>query len=94
MFKEIKDVKGVCKDIVSRMDKIKNLCIKIDGIMEEIESRAGQEEAVNLKLVIRKELAKLFILNSNIEDNFDALKKVFDSLKKRVFGSSDKRRHT
>jgi hypothetical protein len=94
MFKEIKDVKGVCKDIVSRMDKIKNLCIKIDGIMEEIESRASQEEAVNLKLVIRKELAKLFILNSNIEDNFDALKKVFDSLKKRVFGSSDKRRHT
>jgi hypothetical protein len=81
MFKEIKDVKGVCKNIVSKMDEIKNLCIKMDSIMEEIESKAGQEEAVNVTLAIRKELANLFILNSNMEDSFDTLRKVFDSLK-------------
>jgi hypothetical protein len=85
MFKEIKDVKGVCKNIVSRMDEIKNLCIKMDSIMEEIESKAGQEEAVNVTLAIRKELANLFILNSNMEDNFDTLRKVFDSLKESFF---------
>lgn len=81
MFKEIKDVKGVCKNIASRLDEIKNLCTKMDRIMEEIESKAGQEEAVNVTLAIRKELANLFILNSNIEDCFDTLRKVFDSLK-------------
>jgi hypothetical protein len=85
MFKEIKDVQGVCKNIVSRMDEIKNLCIKMDSIMEEIESKAGQEEAVNVTLAIRKELANLFILNSNMEDNFDTLRKVFDSLKESFF---------
>jgi hypothetical protein len=81
MFKEIDDVKGVCKNIVSKLDEIKSLCIKMDSIMEEIESKAGQEEAVNVTLAIRKELANLFILNSNMEDSFDTLRKVFDSLK-------------
>ena len=81
MFKEIKDVKGVCKDITSRLDEIKDLCCKMDSIMEEIESKAGQEEAVKVTLAIRKELANLFILNSNMEDCFDTLRKVFDSLK-------------
>ena len=81
MFKEINDVKGVCKNIVSRLDEIKGLCVKMDSIMEEIESKAGQEEAVNVTLAIRKELANLFILNSNMEDSFDTLRKVFDSLK-------------
>jgi hypothetical protein len=85
MFKEINDVKGVCKNIVSRIDEIKNLCKKMDSIMEEIESKAGQEEAVNVTLAIRKELSNLFILNSNIEDNFDTLRKVFDSLKESFF---------
>lgn len=85
MFKEIKDVKGVCKNIVSRIDEIKNLCIKMDSIMGEIESKAGQEEAVNVTLAIRKELANLFILNSNMEDSFDTLRKVFDSLKESFF---------
>jgi hypothetical protein len=81
MFKEIDDVKGVCKNIVSKLDEIKNLCIKMDSIMEDIESKVGQEEAVNVTLAIRKELANLFILNSNMEDSFDTLRKVFDSLK-------------
>jgi len=81
MFKEINDVKGVCKNIVSRSDEIKNLCTEMDSIMEEIESKAGQEEAVNVTLAIRKELANLFILNSNMEDCFDTMKKAFDSLK-------------
>ncbi|GEM_PF-2346211 len=81
MFKEINDVKGVCKNIVSRLDEIKGLCVKMDSIMEEIESKAGQEEAVNVTLAIRKELASLFILNSNMEDCFDTLNKTFDSLK-------------
>ena len=90
MFKEIKDVKGVCKNIVSRIDEIKNLCIKMDNIMEEIESKAGQEEAVNVTLAIRKELSNLFILNSNMEDSFDTLRKIFDSLEESFLKVLDK----
>lgn len=80
MFKEIKDVKGVCGNIISKMGDIKDVCTKMNSIMDDIEAKAGQEEAVNVTLAIRKQLAKLFILNSNVEDNLDTLRKVFDSL--------------
>ncbi len=80
MFKEIKDVKGVCGNIISKLGDIKDICTKMNSIMDDIEAKAGQEEAVNVTLTIRKQLAKLFILNSNVEDNFDTLRKVFDSL--------------
>lgn len=81
MFKEISDIKKVCKTINSKSDMIKNLTTEIDKLMEEIKSKVSQEEAVNITLAIRKELTNLFILNSNIEDNFNTLKKIFDSLK-------------
>jgi len=80
MFKEISDIKKVCKTINSKSDMIKNLATELDKLMEEIKSKVSQEEAVNITLAIRKELTNLFILNSNIEDNFNTLKKIFDSL--------------
>lgn len=81
MFKEISDIKKVCKTINSKSDMIKDLATELDKLMEEIKSKVSQEEAVNITLAIRKELTNLFILNSNIEDNFNTLKKIFDSLK-------------
>ncbi|MBA7508353.1 hypothetical protein ES705_00279 [subsurface metagenome] len=81
MFKEINDVKEVCKTMISRSDKIKNLATELESLMDEVKSKTSQEEAVNITLAIRKELTNLFILNSNIEDNFNTLKKIFDSLK-------------
>ena len=80
MFKEISDIKKVCKTINSKSDMIKDLATELDKLMEEIKSKVSQEEAVNITLAIRKELTNLFILNSNIEDNFNTLKKIFDSL--------------
>jgi len=81
MFKEISDIKKVCKTINSKSDMIKNLATELDKLMEETKSKVSQEEAVNITLAIRKELTNLFILNSNIEDNFNTLKRIFDSLK-------------
>ncbi|MBL7123586.1 MAG: hypothetical protein ISS14_01690 [Actinobacteria bacterium] len=81
MFKEINDVKKVCKTIISRSDNIKNLATELESLMDEVKSKTSQEEAVNITLDIRKELTNLFILNSNIEDSFNTIKKIFDSLK-------------
>ncbi|MFZ3385950.1 MAG: hypothetical protein WA120_02090 [Candidatus Hydromicrobium sp.] len=81
MFKEISDIKKVCETINSKSEKIKNLATELDKLMEEIKSKASQEEAVNITLAIRKELTNLFILNSNIEDNFNTLQRIFNSTK-------------
>ena len=81
MFKEISDIKKVCKTINSKSDMIKDLATELDKLMEEIKSKVSQEEAVNITLAIRKELTNLFILNSNIEDNLNAMQKISNSIK-------------
>ena len=81
MLKEINGVKGVCKTIISRSHNIKNLAIELENLMDEVKSKTSQEEAVNMSLAVRNELANLFILNSNVEESFNTLQKIFDSLK-------------
>lgn len=81
MFKEISDIKKVCETINSKSEKIKDLATELDKLMEEIKSKTSQEEAVNITLAIRKELTNLFILNSNIEDNLNAMQKISNSMK-------------
>ena len=80
MFKEIKDVRGVCENIKTRSDKLEELAGKLSDLMDKIEERAHQKDSLNISLAIRKELSSLFILNSKIEDDLLMLKKVFDSL--------------
>ena len=81
MFKEVSDIKKVCETIDSKSEKIKNLATELDKLMEEIKSKTSPEEAVNITLAIRKELTNLFILNSNIEDNLNAMQKISNSMK-------------
>ena len=80
MFKEIKDVKGVCENIKTRSDEMEELAGKLSDLMDKIKERADQKDSLNISLAIRKELSSLFILNSKIEDDLMVLKKVFDSL--------------
>lgn len=82
MFREIEDVKRVCKNIVERSEDIKNLATELKSIIDEIKSKTDQEEAVKMTLAIKKELTNLFILNSNMEDSFRVLQKIFSSIKK------------
>lgn len=81
MFKEISDIKKVCETVNSKSEEIKNLATDLDKLMEEIKSKTNQEEAVGVTLAIRKELTNLFILNSNIEDNLNAMQKISNSIK-------------
>ncbi len=81
MFKEISDIKKVCETINSKSERIKDLATNLDKLMEEIKSKAGQEEAANVTLAIRKELSNLFILNSNMGDNLNVMQKISTSMK-------------
>jgi len=82
MFREIKDVKKICESIIKKLDDIRNSATQLENLVEKIESEASQAEAMEITLAIRKELANLFILNSNIEDNFKILQKIYKSLEK------------
>ena len=82
MLREIEDIKRVCKNIVERSENIKNLVTELKSIIDEIKSKTDQEEAVKMTLAIKKELTNLFILNSNMEDSFRILQKIFSSIKK------------
>ncbi len=82
MFKEIRDLKNTCENIVKKSDSIKNLTVELINIIDEIKSKTSQENAVGTTLSIRKELATTFILNSDIEDNFKTLQKISNSIKK------------
>ena len=80
MFKEISDIKKVCETINSKSEKLKDLATSLCKLMEDIKNKTNQEEAVNVTLSIRKELSNLFILNSNIEDNLNAMQKISTSM--------------
>jgi hypothetical protein len=81
MFKEIEDLRGTCENIFKKSDKIKNLAEDMVNLIDEIKVRINQEDAVEMTLAVRKELANIFILNSNIEDNFKILQKIYNSIK-------------
>jgi hypothetical protein len=81
MFKEIEDLRGTCENIFKRSDKIKNLAEDMVNLIDEIKVKINQEDAAEMTLAVRKELANIFILNSNIEDNFKILQKIYNSIK-------------
>ncbi|MFA5015325.1 MAG: hypothetical protein WC549_07285 [Actinomycetota bacterium] len=81
MFKEIEDFRATCENIIKKSDNIKNLAKDMVNLIDEIKTGIKQEDAVEMTLSVRKELANIFILNSNIEDNFKILQKIFHSIK-------------
>jgi chorismate mutase len=81
MFKEIEDLRGACENIAKKSDDIKNLAKDMVNLIDQIKASIKQENAVEMTLAVRKELANIFILNSNIEDNFKILQKIYNSIK-------------
>jgi len=81
MFKEIEDLRGTCENIIKKSESIRNLAKDMVNLIDEIKTGIKQEDAVEMTLAVRKELANIFILNSNIEDNFKILQKIFKSIK-------------
>jgi hypothetical protein len=82
MHKEVTEITKACDSMIVRSNKIENYANKIKKIVSEIEVKTDQAEAVNKSLAMHKELANLYILSSNIEDNFKMLEKIYNSLSK------------
>lgn len=81
MFKEIEDLRGTCENIIKKSDNIRNLAKDMVNLIDEIKTGIKQEDAVEMTLAVRKDLANIFILNSNIEDNLKILQKIYHSIK-------------
>lgn len=82
MFKEIEDIKNACGNIIDKAGRIKNTAGEINKLIDKIKSETSQENSVEITLAMRKELANMFILNSDIEDNFKNLNTILNSIKK------------
>ena len=81
MFKEIEDLRGTCENITKKSESIRNLAKDMVNLIDEIKTGIKQEDAVEMTLAVRKDLANIFILNSNIEDNLKILQKIYHSIK-------------
>ena len=79
MQKEVNDITNVCDSIRSKSNDAKQIVEEIKKIINNILSRTSQEDSVEKSLALRKELAGLFILNSNFEDNIKALDRIKNS---------------
>ena len=79
MQKEVNDITNVCDSIRSKSNDAKQIVEEIKKIINNILSRTSQEDSVEKSLALRKELAGLFILNSNFEDNLKALNRIKNS---------------
>ena len=79
MQKEVNDITNVCDSIRSKSNDAKQIVEEIKKIVNSILSRTSQEDSVEKSLALRKELAGLFILNSNFEDNIKALDRIKNS---------------
>jgi len=82
MQKEVNDITNVCDSIRAKANDAKQIVEEIKKTIHDIKSKTNQEDSVEKSLAMRKELASLFILNSNFEDNLKALNKI-----KNSFGS-------
>lgn len=79
MQKEVNDITNVCDSIRSKANDAKLIVEEIKKTVNVIKNSTNQEESVEKSLAMRKELASLFILNSNFEDNLKALNKIKNS---------------
>jgi hypothetical protein len=79
MQKEVNDISNVSDSIGSKANDTRQIVEEIKKIVHGIKGKASQEDSVEKSLALRKELASLFILNSNFEDNLKALNKIKNS---------------
>ena len=79
MQQEVNDITNVCDSIRSKANDAKLIVEEIKKTVNVIKNSTNQEESVEKSLAMRKELASLFILNSNFEDNLKALNKIKNS---------------
>ena len=82
MHKEVTDIVNVCNTITSKTKSINEIAKALQELTKEIEQNTQQVDIPSKSLAMRKPLASLFILNSNLDDLVKNFEKTYDDLKK------------
>lgn len=82
MQKEVTDIINVCDQVIAKSATFKEIAEAIKDIIKEIQSKTSQADAPGKSLALRKPLANLFILNSDLDDDMKSFEKIYDDLKK------------
>lgn len=82
MQKEVTDIINVCDQLIAKSATFKEIAEAIKDIIKEIQSETSQADAPAKSLALRKPLANLFILNSDLDDDMKSFEKIYDDLKK------------
>jgi len=82
MHKEVNDIVNVCDSILEKTQKINEISSEISKLARELEQNTEQADVPSKSLAMRKPLAALFILNSNLQDNIETFEKIYDELKR------------
>ena len=82
MQKEVNDILSVSEQLIAKSHTIEEISKAIKEIVKEIQAKTSQVDVPQKSLALRKPLANLFILNSNMDDNIKVFEKIHDDLKK------------
>jgi len=82
MHKEVTDIANVCDVIISKTQKINEISGALKELVKDIEYKTEQVDVPAKSLAMRKPLASLFILNSNLDDIIKNFEKIYDDLNK------------
>jgi len=82
MHKEVTDIVNVCSTITSKTQSVNEIAKALQELAKDIEQNTGQMDIPAKSLAMRKPLASLFILNSNLDDLIKNFEKTYDDLKK------------
>jgi len=82
MHKEVTDIANVCDVIISKTQKINEISGALKELVKDIEYKTEQVDVPAKSLAMRKPLASLFILNSNLDDIIKIFEKIYDDLNK------------
>lgn len=82
MYKEVKDIKNVCDNIISKAGNAREIADALKELIKNIEENTEQAEIPAKSLSMRKPLASLFILNSDFDDLLKDFERIYDNLKK------------
>jgi len=82
MHKEVTDIINVCNTIASNTQKINEVSEALKELVNDIEQKTEQVDVPTKSLAMRKPLAALFILNSNLDDILKNFEKIYDDINK------------
>jgi len=81
MLKEVEDIENVCEQVIEKSKAFKEIAESVKDKIKELKLETTQIDAPAKSLALRKPLANLFILNSDMDDSIKTFEKIYEDLK-------------